>query len=71
MPFSRVDTSSKKVCIKGHVIRLWKIPGYNNPEEHRCIEMVVIDEEVCFLLVLNYCYAIYVTYTIHFYFYFS
>ena len=48
MPLSCVDTSSIKVCIKVRVIRLWKISGYNHPDECRCIEMVVIDEHVFF-----------------------
>ncbi|KAJ0838683.1 hypothetical protein HanPSC8_Chr14g0597681 [Helianthus annuus] len=41
-----LDLARRDYTVKVRVLRLWKQPMYNNPEQFYSIEMIVVDEEV-------------------------
>lgn len=46
-----VDLTRRDYAVKFRVLRLWRQPVYNNPNEVYSIEMIVVDEEVLFFIV--------------------
>ncbi|KAJ0879381.1 putative nucleic acid-binding protein [Helianthus annuus] len=40
-----LDLARRDYTVKVRVLRLWKQPMYNNPDQFYSIEMIVVDEE--------------------------
>jgi hypothetical protein len=44
-----IASGKDNFCIRVRVVRLWKVPAFLNPSEYSSLEMVLIDEKVCYL----------------------